>query len=70
MGTTRRFWAAALAVLAIGATSITACERKGPAERAGDKIDKAGEKIRDTVDPPSGPGEKVGRKIDRAVDHD
>lgn len=66
---TRRLWAAGFAVLALGATtSLTACERKGPVEKAGEKIDHAGERVRDAVDPPNGPGEKLGRKIDRAVD--
>ena len=67
---TRRAFAAVLAALALGATTLVACEKKGPAEKAGEKIDKAGEKIRDAVDPPKGPVEKLGRKVDRAVDND
>ncbi len=66
----RRSVAAALAALALGATTLGACEKKGPAEKAGEKIDKAGEKIRDAVDPPKGPAEKLGRKVDRATDGD
>ena len=29
--------------------SLAACERKGPAEKAGEAIDRAGEDIRDAV---------------------
>lgn len=45
---------------------LPACREKGPAERAGEKIDKAGEKISDAIDP-KGPAEKAGREIDKAV---
>lgn len=48
--------------------SLAACEREGPAERAGESLDRAGESVRDTVDPPRGPVERMGRSIDRAVD--
>jgi hypothetical protein len=43
------------------------CERKGPAERAGEKIDRAVDDVKDAIDPP-GPAEKAGKAIDRAVD--
>ncbi len=56
-------------VLVLAATAL-ACERKGPAERAGEKIDKVTQHVRDAVDPPKGPVEKLGRKVDRAVDND
>lgn len=55
-------------LMAVGATTFAACKHKGPAEKAGEKIDKAAENVRDAVDPPKGPLEKAGRKIDRAVD--
>jgi hypothetical protein len=55
------------ALLLGGALSVTGCDRDGPAEQVGEKIDDAAEKARDTVDPPKGPLEKAGRKIDRAV---
>lgn len=48
--------------------SLAACERSGPAERAGRSLDRAGERVRDTVDPPRGPVERLGRSVDRAVD--
>lgn len=53
----------ALAVLA----AMAACAREGPAERAGRNLDRAGERVRDTVDPPRGPVERLGRSVDRAV---
>jgi predicted small lipoprotein YifL len=59
--------ALAAVTLAAAVLPLAACERKGPAERAGEKIDDAGQKLRDAVDPPKGPGEKIGRSIDRAV---
>lgn len=53
------------AVLLLG---LAACEdRGGPAERAGRSMDRAGERVRDTVDPPRGPVERLGRQVDRAV---
>lgn len=48
-------------------TSLAACQREGPAERTGRSLDRAGERVRDTVDPPRGPVERMGRSLDRAV---
>ena len=42
------------------------CESKGPAEKAGESIDKGIQNAKDAVDPP-GPGEKAGRKLDEAI---
>jgi hypothetical protein len=53
---------AALALIA----SFAGCA-EGPGERAGKSLDKVGEKVRDTVDPPRGASERVGRAVDRAV---
>jgi hypothetical protein len=47
----------------------TGCRKKGPVERAGEKIDDAAQKAKDTIDPP-GPAEKAGRKVDRAIGND
>ena len=55
----------ALAVLAALAATA-ACTREGPAERAGRNLDRTGERLRDTVDPPRGPVERLGRSVDRA----
>jgi hypothetical protein len=52
------------ATFTIGAA--TGCHHRGPAESAGQKIDNAAQKAKDTIDPP-GPAEKAGRKVDRAV---
>ena len=57
----------ATAFLLVGLTGLFAgCETKGPAQKAGAKLDQAGEKIRDAVTP-VGPVEKVGRAIDRST---
>ncbi len=57
-----------LLTLLIGAAPILmACEKEGPAERAGRSVDRAAQSLRDTVDPPSGPAERVGRAVDRAT---
>ena len=69
--TTRRI-ASAVVFCALAATlgfATAGCEKKGPAERAGEKIDNVADKIDDAVDP-KGPVEKLGRKVDRAVDRD
>ena len=55
----------ALAILAAFAATA-ACTREGPGERAGRRLDRAGERVRDTVDPPRGPVERLGRSVDRA----
>ena len=67
--TNMRLLAAAMALgLAVGGAALTSgCREKGPAERAGEKLDKKMDKLEDTFDP-KGPAEKAGRKIDRAVD--
>jgi hypothetical protein len=46
--------------------ATTGCESKGPAERAGENIDKSVQNAKDAVSPP-GPSEKVGRSIDKAL---
>lgn len=46
--------------------AFSSCREKGPAEEMGEKIDKAGENIKDAVDP-KGPVEKAGEKIDNAT---
>jgi hypothetical protein len=54
-------------VLALSAlVPFVGCE-KGPAERAGEGVDNAARKVRDTVNPPSGPAESAGRRIDDAT---
>ena len=48
--------------------SVSSCREKGPAEKAGENIDKAVENVKDAVDP-QGPAEKAGEKVDKALDH-
>ena len=68
----RHAWPVVLASLVLAtalaaAGMLTACSRdEGPAQKAGEKLDKAKDKIEDAVDP-KGPGEKAGRAIDRAT---
>lgn len=52
------------ALLVLG---LAACHQEGPAERAGRSIDRAGQNLRDAVDPPHGPAERAGRAVDRAL---
>ncbi len=47
---------------------VTGCVQKGPAQRAGENIDRAVENMQDAVDPP-GPAQKAGRRIDRAIEN-
>ena len=46
--------------------SAASCKEKGPAEKAGEGVDKAIEKVSDAVDP-KGPVEKAGEKVDKAL---
>lgn len=46
--------------------TLPSCKEKGPAEKVGEKVDKAAEKVKDAVDP-KGPVEKAGEKIDNAL---
>ena len=60
-----------LSISLLIAAGLFACEQKGPAEKAGEKIDqtveKAQEKIEDATKP-EGPMEKAGKKIDEVVE--
>ena len=53
--------------LAVGGALLSSCEREGPAERAGEKMDESVNKLKEKIDP-SGPAEKAGKKLDDAVD--
>jgi hypothetical protein len=65
---TRSTTLAGLAFVLAGAFTLGAgCEsEKGPAEKAGEAIDKGAQNVKDTISPP-GPGEKAGRAVDNAV---
>jgi hypothetical protein len=62
--TTKKLVLAAATLLVSG--MLVGCEEKGPAEKAGESLDKAGRNLKDAVDP-RGPGEKIGGQIDKAV---
>jgi hypothetical protein len=57
-----------LACVLGGAIALgTGCEsEKGPAEKAGESVDRAAQKVKDTISPP-GPAEKAGRAVDKAL---
>jgi predicted small lipoprotein YifL len=58
---------ALLASLLFGAVAtIAGCESKGPAQQAGENVDKGIQSAKDTVNPPS-TSEKVGRSVDKAL---
>ncbi len=56
-----------LVVCAAMLALLAACQQEGPAEKAGASIDKAGQKVQDTLDPPKGPAQAAGRSVDRAI---
>jgi hypothetical protein len=67
MNKQRKCRAAFLAGLALLAfTTFTGCESKGPAQKAGESIDKGIQDTRDAISPP-GPAQKVGRDLDKAL---
>jgi hypothetical protein len=56
-----------LTALLLGAILTCAgCETKGPAEQAGENIDKGVQNAKDAINPP-GPLEKAGRGVDKAL---
>jgi predicted small lipoprotein YifL len=56
-----------LAALVLGALmTFAGCESKGPAEKAGESIDKGIQNAKDAINPP-GAGEKAGRNLDKAL---
>ncbi len=55
-----------LLTLSLSLLPFVSCREKGPAEKAGEHLDKAMENVKDAVDP-KGPVEKAGEKVDRAL---
>jgi predicted small lipoprotein YifL len=54
-------------LLMLGAlVAFAGCESKGPAEKAGETVDKGIQNAKDAVNSP-GAGEKAGRALDKAV---
>ena len=62
----RLIWSAALLFATIIPMAMTGCESEGPAENAGEKIDQAGQDLKNAVNP-QGPGEKAGAAVDDAL---
>jgi uncharacterized protein YjbJ (UPF0337 family) len=59
---------AALALIAIAAVFAHGCEKKGPAERAGEKIDHAYSEAKDKAEEAARQVEEAGEKIEEAVE--
>lgn len=58
---------ALLTLVVLPALPLVGCKsHDGPAENAGEKVDKTVEKMKDAVDP-KGPAEKAGEKVDKAL---
>lgn len=58
---------ALLTTLLLGVVAaIAGCEAKGPAQKAGEDIDKGVQSAKDAINPP-GPLEKAGRGVDKAL---
>lgn len=59
---------AILSTLLLGVVvGLAGCETKGPAQKAGEGIDKGVQSAKDAITPP-GPLEKAGRGADKALD--
>jgi hypothetical protein len=59
--------AARILSLVVGVIGLLpGCQTKGPAEQAGESIDRGVQNVKDAV-VPAGPAEKAGRAVDRAV---
>ena len=53
--------------LALSASlSLVSCEKKGPAEKMGEKLDEAVKSVEEGVDS-KGPAEKIGEAVDKAT---
>ena len=58
----------AVVALAIAVTAgMPGCREKGPAEKAGEQIDKTADKLKDAIED-KGPAEKAGEAVDEAFD--
>jgi hypothetical protein len=56
-----------LLFLALSASlSLVSCEKKGPAEKMGEKLDEAVKSVEEAVDS-KGPAEKIGEAVDKAT---
>ena len=62
---TKKLTLGILAVLTVMVVGLAACEKKGPAEAAGEKIDNAAEKAGEKIDHAA---EKAADKLNEASD--
>ena len=62
---TKKLTIATLTVLTLMVVGLAACEKKGPAEKAGEKIDNAAEKAGEKID---NAANKAGEKLNEAGD--
>jgi hypothetical protein len=60
----KKLMTAAMTLIVAGV--LVGCEEKGPAQKAGESLDRAGKDLKNSVDP-RGPAEKVGDKVDNAL---
>ena len=61
----KRSWILGLVAIA-GLSVSSGCEEKGPAQKAGENVDKAARNAADALNP-KGPLEKAGRAVDDAT---
>ena len=62
---TKKLTIATLTVLTLMVVGLAACDKKGPAEKAGEKIDNAAEKAGEKID---NAANKAGEKLNEAGD--
>ena len=62
---TKKLTIATLTVLTLMVVGLAACEKKGPAEKAGEKIDNAAEKAGEKID---NAANKAGEKLNETGD--
>jgi hypothetical protein len=61
-----KYRSAFMSALLFGSLASFGCESKGPAEKAGESIDKGIQNAKDAINPP-GPAEQAGRNLDKAI---
>ncbi len=62
-------WSLALASAVVAGSLASGCERQGPMERAGERVDETMDEAGEAVDP-SGPAEDAGERLDEATEPD
>jgi hypothetical protein len=57
-----------IALLLVGSLGLVACEEKGPMEKMGEKMDEAGEEIKEAADDVGDEIEEAAEEVKDAVD--